>query len=195
MQPVLCMPADCGSASAASALASSVAAEQAHRLLKAVALPWFYFYFKISMLQGQQPFAIASNPSTRRIALIALSFPFPCPHQTMVLALLLHCTVVQYGDLEGLATGRTKGASLYGADQQELNSVLLGKAAHYFLLLSLPIALHGPAAAFAGAAAYTLTQSIVLASTFAVSHNVPESKPLDAGPTQVCRCAHPAAHA
>ena len=27
-------------------------------------------------------------------------------------------------------------------------------------------------------------QGLVLASTFAVSHNVPESKPLDAGPTQ-----------
>jgi hypothetical protein len=31
-----------------------------------------------------------------------------------------------------------------------------------------------------------VTQSIVLAATFAVSHNVPEAKPLDAGQAQVC---------
>jgi len=31
---------------------------------------------------------------------------------------------------------------------------------------------------------FVVLQSIVLATTFAVSHNVPESKPLDAGPAQ-----------
>lgn len=31
---------------------------------------------------------------------------------------------------------------------------------------------------------FRCAQGIVLASTFAVSHNVPESKPLDAGPAQ-----------
>lgn len=53
------------------------------------------------------------------------------------------------------------------------------------LLLGLPTLLHGPGAALLGALTYSITQSIVLAATFAVSHNVPESKPLDAGQTQV----------
>lgn len=53
------------------------------------------------------------------------------------------------------------------------------------LLLGVPLALHGPAAALIGALAYSITQSIVLSATFAVSHNVPESKPLDAGQAQV----------
>ena len=49
----------------------------------------------------------------------------------------------------------------------------------------LPWLLHGPQAALVGGIAYAVTQSIVLSATFAVSHNVPESKPLDAGQTQV----------
>lgn len=53
------------------------------------------------------------------------------------------------------------------------------------LLIGLPLALHGPQAALLGALTYSITQSIVLSATFAVSHNVPESKPLDAGQTQV----------
>jgi hypothetical protein len=57
--------------------------------------------------------------------------------------------------------------------------VVLGKLAHYGLLLGLPWALHGPAAALTGAIAYSITQSVVLSATFAVSHNVPETKPLD----------------
>lgn len=36
----------------------------------------------------------------------------------------------------------------------------------------------------AGAAAYVATQGVVLAATFAVSHNVPETKPLDDNQTQ-----------
>lgn len=90
----------------------------------------------------------------------------------------------QYGDINALLTNRTAGATLYGADQQEKNTVLLGKVAHYTLLAGIPLLLHGPQAALIGAAAYTLTQSIVLSATFAVSHNVPESKPLQEGPTQ-----------
>jgi fatty acid desaturase (delta-4 desaturase) len=96
------------------------------------------------------------------------------------------CCCLQYGDINGLLTNRTAGATLYGADEQEKNTVLLGKLAHYTLLAGLPLLLHGPQAALIGAAAYTLTQSIVLSATFAVSHNVPESKPLQEGPTQVC---------
>ncbi len=60
-------------------------------------------------------------------------------------------------------------------------AVVLGKLAHYGLLLGLPWALHGSEPALWGAAAYAVTQSIVLASTFAESHNVPESKPLGEG--------------
>lgn len=53
------------------------------------------------------------------------------------------------------------------------------------LVILLPWLLHGPQAAALGGLAYAVTQSIVLSATFAVSHNVPESKPLDAGQTQV----------
>jgi fatty acid desaturase (delta-4 desaturase) len=93
--------------------------------------------------------------------------------------------VFQFGDLQGLLTNRTAGATLYGATQAEKATVLAGKAAHYGLLLGLPTLLHGPTAALTGLAAYTVMQSIVLATTFSVSHNVPESKPLDKGPAQV----------
>jgi len=85
----------------------------------------------------------------------------------------------QYGDLFALYHGRTKGANMYGAEGWERASIALGKAAHYGLLLAVPWATHGAAAALVGAACYTAAQSVVLASTFAVSHNVPESKPLE----------------
>lgn len=55
---------------------------------------------------------------------------------------------------------------------------------HYILLFGIPWLLHGPAAALIGAASYYATQGVVLASTFAVSHNVPESKPLLTGPAK-----------
>ncbi|KAL6756900.1 fatty acyl delta4 desaturase [Haematococcus lacustris] len=92
--------------------------------------------------------------------------------------------VFQLGDIKGLVENRTVGATLYGASQLEKSTVVLGKLAHYALLWAIPLALHGGAATVSGAAAYIFTQSIVLAGTFAVSHNVPESKPLDAGPTR-----------
>jgi len=76
------------------------------------------------------------------------------------------------------------GASLYGASSFEKASVVVGKVVHYLLLFGIPWLLHGPAAALIGAAAYYATQGVVLASTFAVSHNVPESKPLLAGPAK-----------
>jgi hypothetical protein len=62
--------------------------------------------------------------------------------------------------------------------------VVLGKLVHYGLLLAVPWALHGPGAALTGLIAYSITQSVVLSATFAVSHNVPETKPLDASATQ-----------
>ncbi|GBF97145.1 hypothetical protein Rsub_10332 [Raphidocelis subcapitata] len=89
--------------------------------------------------------------------------------------------VFVFGDLQALFDNRTQGATLYGATAWERATVVLGKVAHFSLLLALPWALHGPGATLAGAAAYTAMQSVVLAATFAVSHNVPEAKPLDAG--------------
>jgi fatty acid desaturase (delta-4 desaturase) len=56
--------------------------------------------------------------------------------------------------------------------------------AHYTLLYLLPALLHGPSAMVLGALTYVATQSVVLASTFAVSHNVPESKPLNRNATR-----------
>ena len=56
---------------------------------------------------------------------------------------------------------------------------MLGKIAHYTLLLAVPWHFHGAAAALTAAAMYSVTESVVLASTFAVSHNVPEAKPLE----------------
>ncbi|KAI8471451.1 MAG: fatty acyl delta4 desaturase [Monoraphidium minutum] len=89
--------------------------------------------------------------------------------------------VFQIGDIQALFDNRTVGATLYGATAWERATVVLGKAAHYALMLGVPLYLHGPAATLAAAIAYTCTQSVVLASTFAVSHNVPEAKPLDGG--------------
>ena len=51
----------------------------------------------------------------------------------------------------------------------------LGKVVHFSLLL-LPALVHGWQAAAAGTAAFIAMQGIVLASTFAVSHNVEEAK-------------------
>jgi hypothetical protein len=63
------------------------------------------------------------------------------------------------------------------APSAEKTSVLLGKAAHYALLLAVPTLLHGLPAAVAGAAGYSVSLSIVLAVVFFVSHNMPENKP------------------
>jgi fatty acid desaturase (delta-4 desaturase) len=90
----------------------------------------------------------------------------------------------QYGDILALFQNRTKGANMYGAEPWERATIALGKIAHYGLLVAVPWLLHGPAAALIGAVAYTFAQSIVLASTFAVSHNVPESKPLEDNATR-----------
>lgn len=88
----------------------------------------------------------------------------------------------QASDLKALFERKTVGARMYGATATELATIALGKLAHYGLLIALPWALHGGEAAAWGTAAYAVTQSIVLAATFAVSHNVPETKSLDAGP-------------
>lgn len=63
----------------------------------------------------------------------------------------------------------------------EKSTLLLGKALHFLLLLLLPRAAHGSLAALLGAAGYSTTMSIILATVFFVSHNVEASKPLEAG--------------
>lgn len=92
--------------------------------------------------------------------------------------------IFQVGDIKGLLENRTGGASLYGATPFEKATVVLGKLAHFGLLLGVPLALHGGDATLAGTAAYIAIQGVVLAATFAVSHNVPESKPLEDNATR-----------
>jgi acyl-lipid (7-3)-desaturase (Delta-4 desaturase) len=87
----------------------------------------------------------------------------------------------QVTDLLGLFGNRTPGATLYGATTLEKSSVLAGKAAHFSLLWFVPAALHGWAAVVPAALAYTFLQGVVLATTFAVSHNIPETKGLFRG--------------
>lgn len=85
--------------------------------------------------------------------------------------------VFQVGDLVSLFTGRTKGATLYGATLMEKSTVLLGKAAHYSLIYILPAMKFGWPTALIAGFSYQVAMSIVLAATFAVSHNLEENKP------------------
>lgn len=87
----------------------------------------------------------------------------------------------QISDMASLASNRTPGASLYGATDFERKSVIAGKVAHWSLLWAIPMAMHGFAAVLPASLAYIFTEGVVLASTFAVSHNVPETKPLYEG--------------
>jgi hypothetical protein len=91
----------------------------------------------------------------------------------------------QVTDLLSLAVGRTPGASLYGATNLEKATTLLGKVVHFSLLLAIPISMHGASAVIPATIAYIFTQGLVLASTFAVSHNVPETKPLHEGGEEI----------
>lgn len=81
----------------------------------------------------------------------------------------------QIGDIQALFQRETAGTKLRGATSRELLTVALGKLTHYGLLFG-PALWAGWAAALTGLAAYTIAQGVVLASTFAVSHNVPEAK-------------------
>lgn len=63
--------------------------------------------------------------------------------------------------------------------------MLVGKVLHVIVLLGLPGVLHGWQAAAAGLAGYHIALSLLLSTVFVVSHNVPEAKPLDPGPTKV----------
>jgi hypothetical protein len=85
-----------------------------------------------------------------------------CPCTSQDIPLLLHA----FG-----------GKVMYFVHTAEKASVLLGKVAHYSLLLAVPALLHGLPAALTGAAGYSISLSIVLAVVFFVSHNMPENKP------------------
>lgn len=98
-------------------------------------------------------------------------------HLYMWLLFPLMQLAFQAGDFQAIALGRTAGATLHGATAAQRALAALGKVAHYSLLVAVPWLTHGPAAALWGAAGFTFVQGIVLAATFAVSHNVPEAKP------------------
>lgn len=87
----------------------------------------------------------------------------------------------QVSDMASLASNRTPGASLFGATDFEKKSVIAGKIAHWSLLWAIPMSMHGVAAVLPASLAYVVAQGVVLASTFAVSHNIPETKPLYEG--------------
>jgi hypothetical protein len=90
-------------------------------------------------------------------------------------------------DILGLVDQRTPGASLYGATPLEKRSVILGKLAHFSLLLAVPCALHGWHAVWPAAVAYSVVQGVVLSATFAVSHNIPETKGAFKGADEVAK--------
>jgi len=93
----------------------------------------------------------------------------------MFLAFPLMQVAFQVGDIAGLFTRDTEGAKLHGATTWELTTVVLGKIAHFGLLLG-PLLQHSAAAVAAGVVGFTACQGMVLACTFAVSHNVKEAK-------------------
>ena len=84
--------------------------------------------------------------------------------------------VFQYGDWNGILSGKTDGVRLYGVSRNEKISFALGKLVHYSIIYLCPLVFHGFWTMAVAAFAYVGTQSIVLATTFAVSHNVPECK-------------------
>lgn len=79
------------------------------------------------------------------------------------------------GDVMGVVRRETSGSKLHGASAFELATVIMGKAVHFGLIL-LPAMAHGLQSVAVGYAGYLFAMGIVLASTFAVSHNVEEAK-------------------
>ena len=102
-------------------------------------------------------------------------------HLYLFLAFPLMQVAFQVGDIVGLFTKDTEGAKLHGATALELSTVVIGKIAHFGLLLA-PLANHATSVVLAGIASFVAVQGMVLACTFAVSHNVAEAKvPEDTG--------------
>ena len=83
----------------------------------------------------------------------------------------------QAGDWKCIFTGEAPGATMHGASVGQRARAAVGKLVHYALLGGVPYALHGPTAAAVGVTAYVAAVGIVLAATFAVSHNVAVAKP------------------
>ena len=73
-------------------------------------------------------------------------------HLYMFLAFPLMQVAFQVGDITGLVTKDCEGAKLHGATALELSTVVIGKLAHFGLLLA-PALKHGWAAVGAGVAA------------------------------------------
>lgn len=82
----------------------------------------------------------------------------------------------EVGDMKAFFGRRTAGASLHGADKVEMATVLAGKVVHWGLLC-LPLLWGASALTIAaGAFSYICSQGVVLASLFAVSHNIGQTK-------------------
>jgi len=97
-------------------------------------------------------------------------------HLYMWLAFPMMQVAFEVGDMKAFFQRRTAGASLRGADQKEMGTVLLGKVVHWGLLLA-PLAWGASATVIAlSSLSYIFTQGIVLASLFAVSHNISQTK-------------------
>ena len=96
-------------------------------------------------------------------------------HLYLFLAFPLLQVAFQVGDIVGLFTKDTEGAKLHGATALELSTVVIGKIAHFGLLLA-PLANHPTSAVLAGIASFVAVPGMVLACTFAVSHNVGRRK-------------------
>ena len=102
-------------------------------------------------------------------------------HLYMFLAFPMLQVAFQVGDIVGLFTRDTEGAKLHGATMWELATVVIGKIVH-FGLLAAPMMNHAVTSVLAGIVGFMACQGVVLACTFAVSHNVPEAKiPEDTG--------------
>jgi fatty acid desaturase (delta-4 desaturase) len=82
-------------------------------------------------------------------------------HLYLFLAFPLMQVAFQVGDITGLITKDCEGAKLHGATALELSTVVLGKMAHFGLLLG-PALAHGWAAVGAGVAAFVAVQGMVL---------------------------------
>ncbi|KAK3246002.1 hypothetical protein CYMTET_44453 [Cymbomonas tetramitiformis] len=97
-------------------------------------------------------------------------------HLYMWLLFPLMQVAFEVGDLKAVFDKRTAGASLRGATPFEYATVFGGKIVHWGLLLA-PLACGVSAATVAACcASYIFTQGVVLASLFAVSHNLGETK-------------------
>lgn len=82
----------------------------------------------------------------------------------------------EFGDIKAFFQRRTAGATLHGADSKEMASVIIGKVAHWGLLVA-PLCFGASAVTIATTlCSYIFCQGLLLATLFAVSHNLGETK-------------------